>query len=282
MKLIRTLILCLSVQGLSLSAQMYIFPTAYGPSDKYQVIDTARYEITYQINAKLNPNPKYSFVAYEDVQTLLIGKNVSATYSRDILKAREVADEELRKGAQSVEGFYDITFPEDVFKGYPKPGELTSSYRLFLSAGYGQYTEVLPSFKWQILSESKEILGYKCQKALGEFRGRKYIAWFAPSIPISDGPWKFCGLPGLILAVEDTDKYFVFTCIDIKNNQSQPIRFWTYPHTKSSREKLRATIQRMHKQPIVFCEQATGEKIYIGKTNTNRDFSFLWLWLEVE
>ena len=282
MKFIRTLMLCLSVQGLSLSAQMYIFPTAYGPSDKYQVIDTARYEITYQINAKLNPNPKYSFVAYEDVQTLLIGKNVSATYSRDILKAREVADEEMRKGAQTVEDFSDITFPEDVFKGYPKPGELTTSYRLFLGAGYGQYTERLPAFEWQILSESKDILGYKCQKAQGEFRGRKYIAWFAPSIPISDGPWKFCGLPGLILAVEDTDKYFVFTCIDIKNNQSQPIRFWTYPHTKSSREKLRATIQRMHKQPIVFCEQATGEKIYIGKTNTNRNFSFLWLWLEVE
>ncbi len=261
---------------------MYIFPTAYGPSDKYQVIDTARYEITYQINAKLNPNHKYSFVAYKDVQTLLIGKKVSATYSQDILKAREVADEELRKGAQSVEGFYDITFPEDVFKGYPRAGELTTSYRLFLSAGYGQYTEVLPNFKWQILSESKEIQGYKCQKAQGEFRGRKYIAWFAPSIPISDGPWKFCGLPGLILAVEDTDKYFVFTCIDIKNNQSQPIRFWTYPHIKSTREKLRTIIQRMHKQPIVFCEQATGEKIYIGKTNTNRDFSFLWLWLEVE
>jgi len=261
---------------------MYIFPTAYGPSDKYQVIDTARYEITYQINAKLNPNPKYSFVAYEDVQTLLIGKNVSATYSRDILKAREEADEELRKRAQSVEGFYDITFPEDVFKGYPKPGELTSSYRLFLSAGYGQYTEVLPSFKWQILSESKEILGYKCQKAQGEFRGRKYIAWFTSDIPHSDGPWKFCGLPGLILAVEDTDKYFVFTCIDIKNNQSQPIRFWTYPHIKSSREKLRTIIQRMHKQPIVFCEQALGEKIYMGNTNKNRDFSFLWLWLEVE
>lgn len=282
MKFIRTLMLCLSVQGLSLSAQMYIFPTAYGPSDKYQVIDTARYEITYQINAKLNPNPKYSFVAYEDVQTLLIGKNVSATYSRDILKAREVADEEMRKGAQTVEDFSDITFPEDVFKGYPRAGELTTSYRLFLGAGYGQYAERLPAFEWQILSESKDILGYKCQKALGEFRGRKYIAWFAPSILISDGPWKFCGLPGLILAVEDTDKYFVFTCIDIKNNQSQPIRFWTYPHTKSSREKLRTIIQRMHKQPVVFCEQATGEKIYIGKTNTNRNFSFLWLWLEVE
>ena len=116
MKLIRTLMLCLSVQGLSLSAQMYIFPTAYGPSDKYQVVDTARYEITYQINAKLNPNPKYSFVAYEDVQTLLIGKNVSATYSQDILKVREVADEEMRKGAQTVEDFSDITFPEDVFE----------------------------------------------------------------------------------------------------------------------------------------------------------------------
>ena len=268
------------MQALTLSAQMYIFPTSYGPSDKYQVVDTAKYEITYQIAAKLNPNPKYSYVAYKDTQTLLIGKRISATYSRELLKAREKADAEIKQGAKTVDDFSGITFPEDVFKGYPKPGVLTTSYRLFLGAGYGQYTEALPDFKWQIQSETKKILSYTCQKALGEFRGRKYIAWFTSDIPLSDGPWKFSGLPGLILAVQDTEAYFVFTCIGVEN-KSTPIRFWTYPHIKSTREKLRATILRMHKQPVLFCEQTLGKKLYIGNTK-NRDFSFPWLWLEAE
>ena len=281
MRLVKAFLLCLSMQALTLSAQMFKFPTSYGPSDKYQVVDTAKYEITYQIAAKLNPNPKYSHVAYKDTQTLLIGKRISATYSRELLKAREKADAEIKQGAETVDDFSGITFPEDVFKGYPKPGVLTTSYRLFLGAGYGQYTEALPDFKWQIQSETTKILSYTCQKALGEFRGRKYIAWFTSDIPLSDGPWKFCGLPGLILAVQDTEAYFVFTCIGV-DNKSTPIRFWTYPHTKSTREKLRATILRMHKQPILFCEQSLGINIYIGNTNKNRDFSFPWLWLEAE
>ena len=254
MRLVKASLLCLSMQALTLSAQMFIFPTTYGPSDKYQVVDTAKYEITYQIAAKLNPNPKYSHVAYKDTQTLLIGKRISATYSRELLKAREKADAEIKQGAETVDSFSDITFPEDVFKGYPKPGALTTSYRLFLGAGYGQYTEALPDFKWQIQSETKKILSYTCQKALGEF---------------------------LILAVQDTEAYFVFTCIGVEN-KSTPIRFWTYPHIKSTREKLRATILRMHKQPVLFCEQTLGQKLHIGDTNKNRDFSFPWLWLEVE
>ena len=64
MRLVKAFLLCLSMQALTLSAQMFKFPTSYGPSDKYQVVDTAKYEITYQIAAKLNPNPKYSHVAY--------------------------------------------------------------------------------------------------------------------------------------------------------------------------------------------------------------------------
>ena len=52
-------------------------------------------------------------------------------------------------------------------------------------------------FKWKIQSnEQKEILGYKCQKAIGEFRGRKYTAWFTDAIAVNSGPYKFKGLPG--------------------------------------------------------------------------------------
>jgi len=49
-----------------------------------------------------------------------------------------------------------------------------------------------------------------CQKAEGDFRGRHYIAWFSNKILIPDGPWKLCGLPGLILEAYDEKKTVYF------------------------------------------------------------------------
>ncbi|WP_299259792.1 GLPGLI family protein [uncultured Aquimarina sp.] len=56
---------------------------------------------------------------------------------------------------------------------------------------------------WQILSETKEISGYQCQKATANFRGRNYIVWFTNKIPTPFGPWKLYGLSGLILEASD-------------------------------------------------------------------------------
>jgi GLPGLI family protein len=64
--------------------------------------------------------------------------------------------------------------------------------------------------QWQILQETKMIEGISVTKAKCEHRGRTYTAWFAPSIPISNGPWKLGGLPGLILEAYDDEKEVVF------------------------------------------------------------------------
>ena len=48
------------------------------------------------------------------------------------------------------------------------------------------------------------------QKAECDFRGRHYIAWFNPKIPIPDGPWKLRGLPGLIIEAYDEKKHVQF------------------------------------------------------------------------
>ena len=56
---------------------------------------------------------------------------------------------------------------------------------------------------WKILSEKEKIGEWNAQKAEADFAGRKWIAWFSTEIPIQDGPYKFRGLPGLIVKIED-------------------------------------------------------------------------------
>lgn len=63
-------------------------------------------------------------------------------------------------------------------------------------------------FKWTIHNETKKIGNFNCTKATTYFRGRNYIAWFTSEIPLNAGPWKFSGLPGFIIEVQDFDAIF--------------------------------------------------------------------------
>lgn len=75
--------------------------------------------------------------------------------------------------------------------------------------------EKLLNTKWHLSNEKKEILGYQCQKATGIFRGRQYTLWFSSEIPASFGPWKFNGLPGLILEVKENSGALEFLALKI-------------------------------------------------------------------
>lgn len=78
--------------------------------------------------------------------------------------------------------------------------------------------EKTPSIKWEISNETKTVGDYQCQKAIGNFRGRTYTAWFAPDLPIKVGPWKLHGLPGLILVAYDTKREIEFYVTSISKS----------------------------------------------------------------
>ena len=76
----------------------------------------------------------------------------------------------------------------------------------FTPANIGYSEE--PKFNWKIQNEKQKIGTYNTQKATTEFGGRKWTAWFTTEIPFQDGPYKFSGLPGLIVKIEDEDKNY--------------------------------------------------------------------------
>ena len=71
--------------------------------------------------------------------------------------------------------------------------------------------------KWKLYPEYISVLDYKAQKATTKFGGRKWTAWFTKDIPFQDGPYKFKGLPGLIVKIEDESKSHQFELKGIKN-----------------------------------------------------------------
>ena len=89
--------------------------------------------------------------------------------------------------------------------------------------GNHTYMETPLNFDWEIGFETDTILNLVCHKATTNYGGRNYIAWFTPEIPISDGPYVFKGLPGLILRVYDFENQYEFLCHGINSNKENII-----------------------------------------------------------
>jgi GLPGLI family protein len=82
----------------------------------------------------------------------------------------------------------------------------------------GQWVLIVDTVKldWKIVNETKFSNNMTLQKATVDFHGRSYTAWFNSSIPISDGPYKFKGLPGLIIEIYDEKKHVRFELLSLQ------------------------------------------------------------------
>ena len=85
---------------------------------------------------------------------------------------------------------------------------------------------------WKILPNKQKIGNWETQKATTEFGGRKWTAWFCNDIPIQDGPYKFSGLPGIIVKLEDQTQSHVFNLVGIKNLGTLEPEIYAFEITK--------------------------------------------------
>lgn len=150
-------------------------------------------------------------------------------------------------------------FSEKVYKFYPDMKiqyvERISSGFTPLNIGYNDDTKL----NWKISNEKAKIGSYNTQKATTDFGGRTWNAWFTPDIPLQDGPYKFHGLPGLIVKIEDDGKNYSW---ELKGNKKvENFNEVTYLETLSpggnggkvqevTREKFTKTFTDFKKDPF--------------------------------
>lgn len=155
----------------------------------------------------------------------------------------------------------------NVFKNYPSPGRMTNTE--IVCEDWFRYEEEIPDFGWELTDSVKTILGYECKGARCTFRGRDWTVYYAEDIPVMEGPWKLCGLPGLIMEAQAAGDEYSFVCIGIRNNSPRPITLYDVPYNNASRLKFYDAKHRYDINPYAYFEATGGGKVTVVDENGN-------------
>lgn len=208
-------------------------------SQKTHIIEPAVINVTYK-------HTKLATTLFE----MRAGKTTSSYFKIDEFKRDSLLEIDDNAGALADIAFInqlisDLQLPDAEFDRKHDTGPTWVADKLYYGIVKGKtslYTmiggtryvinEDAPEFKWNIEEDStKNIYDYQCTKATTDFRGRHWVAWFNQNIPIDAGPWKLCGLPGLILKAKCYD-YVTITCVGINIKNPKPVTFYNFKDRK--------------------------------------------------
>ena len=169
------------------------------------------YELTFK--------PKKDSVKVDKVMTVLDISKDKSIYQDYTGIAQDSIIVNAVKKMQTSGVFVDVMkmvkmpkFAYKVTKSYPT---MKATYVDRISNKYFGYEEDL-KFNWKILSEKEKIGDYNTQKATTEYGGRTWTAWFSTDLPFQDGPYRFYGLPGLIVKIQDSGQNYSW---ELKGNK---------------------------------------------------------------
>lgn len=218
----------------------------------------ATYLISYQ-NDSTNVNSKRQEKAH-----LFIGNNELSSYATEnffkqdsilrlVISGRVTPDEVMSDKSN----IHNTKFNQFIRKGFQN--EIT----VFEKINSDTYKYDINSSLWDILDTSTVINTYICTKAVTHFGGRDYEAWFTADIPVSDGPYVFSGLPGLIVKINDVKSYYTFELIGFEPFDGEIITTVAKDPAKiivTSREKVFEIREGNRKDPIGSFDKSLGWK----------------------
>lgn len=205
---ITLLMICFNVQAW---AQIEWF----GPM---KTLDKAKYMVTYRLTYHEDTTNLENHGSEKMV--LIIGNDISNFQSYRKYECDRVGRQKQKEGVlldwiqSGAVRDYTYRYHFSIYKNYPK-GKMTTIDKI-LFGDYYEYDEINNPFEWNILCDTAIVAGYYCQRATCDFAGRTWEAWFSEELPFNDGPYKFGGLPGLILNIFDTRGHYSFEFLSIE------------------------------------------------------------------
>ncbi len=264
-------LLCLGLPGIGNGLDAQVTINIFNLNDvlRAKPIDETRFTVQYQttfVPDTLHPEKKE-----EETMMLKVGDKSSVYYSYakyltdSVLEADKAAgtsQEIIKEHLQQ----YSSKVNAQVYKNYPT-GKTTTLDALAASRFRCEEKEERP--EWTLLPDTMTILSYPCRKAICHFKGRNYEAWYTPEIPKSEGPWKLCGLPGLILKAQDSQGHYTFTGTGIElNREKNPILFGGNDFEPISRKNLKKAYERYATDPIGYIA-LTSPQVKVTVTDDN-------------
>jgi GLPGLI family protein len=168
-------------------------------------------------------------------------------------------------------------FSEKIVKHYP---DMKMQYIERIASGFSPlgigYNETI-KFDWKISNDKAKIGAYNTQKATVEFGGKKWTAWFTSELPFQDGPYKFSGLPGLIVKIEDEGKNYSWVLQGNKKvanweelSYTEKISNMNLKVTEMPREKFEKTFNDFKKDPFATARPMMTQEV-MSKTIPGMD-----------
>ncbi len=194
----------------------------------YLLVDKAKVRVSYEMS--FSPDVNFPEDKKEALTVLLVGKQYTLFVDYYTLEMDSISRALHHQDASQMEIMNallpvtkKIQFKPYVINNYPKKGEALFQQKLGMDTY--RYTDNHVEMEWEINDSTKEIKGYACKQATCTYRGRNYIAWYSPEVLLNAGPYVFCGLPGLIFELFDTDGEYSFSLCGLQQLHT-PISMW--------------------------------------------------------
>ncbi|MDY3537351.1 GLPGLI family protein [Riemerella anatipestifer] len=226
--------------------------------------NTLEVEFAYLSKAKLDKTN--SFVD-EEVFLLQVLKDKAFFFSENMAKNDSARQSDIyRAFAATPKGRpINVTMSDRLKNKYDYSVLQTSQENHYFEGnGSSSYTYKEPVIKdWKLINESETINTFSCKKATLHYKGRDWVAWYAPEIPLPYGPYKFTGLPGLVVKIESEDGEFSFELVKstFKDNLNGKALSLQDSRYKKATPATFSEIRKMKKSNI---ERLVAEAVSMG------------------